>query len=101
MKRLRSQVKACTTVEKQQQISAIKNGQQHNHTFDENTRVFLRRNLLKWYDTNKRDLQWRDLAQHKDLNVRAYSGIYYYVMGFVYIPKNSARTATLLSLFLL
>ncbi|XP_022087850.1 adenine DNA glycosylase-like [Acanthaster planci] len=32
-----------------------------------------RRDLLKWYDANKRDLPWRKWADHEDPNQRAYA----------------------------
>jgi len=45
----------------------------HNHSFETLEIENIRSNLLGWYDVNKRDLQWRDLAKHADPNIRAYS----------------------------
>ena len=66
MKRLRSRVKSSI----QHDSTVLKN---HCHSF-ESEKEILRTNLLTWYDVNKRDLQWRDLAMHSDPNIRAYSG---------------------------
>lgn len=67
MKRLKPTVmKSKTKVDK---IPTI-----HNHSFETHETNNIRSNLLGWYDINKRDLQWRDLAKHADPNIRAYSG---------------------------
>ena len=46
----------------------------HSHQFTTEEVQIIRKNLLEWYDNNKRDLQWRQLATHSDPNIRAYSG---------------------------
>ena len=75
MKRLRSKVKSCLkteTVEIENPVSTVKN---HYHALLEEEMRNLREKLINWYDINKRDLQWRDLAKHVDPNIRGYSGI--------------------------
>lgn len=71
MKRLRSQVKTC--IQDKTTATVVKN---HCHSFESEREIGnLRTKLFNWYDVNKRDLQWRDLAQHNDPNIRGYSGI--------------------------
>jgi hypothetical protein len=72
MKRLRSKVKSFKT-----EIIEIENPEvlrNHFHTLLEEEIRNLREKLLNWYDANKRDLQWRNLAKHVDQNIRGYSG---------------------------
>ena len=45
------------------------------HMFaSEEVGCMFRKTLLEWYDNNKRDLQWRQLAKHTDPDIRGYSG---------------------------
>ncbi|KAA0186688.1 A/G-specific adenine DNA glycosylase, partial [Fasciolopsis buskii] len=44
-----------------------------NHTFSSDEIISIRKALLSWYDANKRDLPWRRMANHADVNVRAYA----------------------------
>ena len=47
----------------------------HTHAFSSDEGICeVQTNLLSWYDTHKRSLQWRDLSHHDDPNIRAYSG---------------------------
>ena len=47
----------------------------HTHAFSSDEGICeVQTNLLSWYDTHKRSLQWRDLSHHEDPNIRAYSG---------------------------
>lgn len=74
MRRLRSQVKSLVKVE----VNAVV-GKTHCHSFETEEEIErLRASLLSWYDVNKRELQWRDLAKHSDPNIRAYSGSQYF-----------------------
>ena len=55
----------------------------HCHSFESEIDINnLRTNMLTWYDINKRDLQWRDLAKHSDPNIRAYSGSCSWLLAF-------------------
>ncbi|TPP61251.1 A/G-specific adenine DNA glycosylase [Fasciola gigantica] len=43
------------------------------HTFSPEEVASIQKALLSWYDANKRDLPWRRMATHADVNVRAYA----------------------------
>jgi hypothetical protein len=73
MKRLRSQVKSCLKTETVE-IENSETLRNHHHALLEEEIRNLREKLINWYDINKRDLQWRDLAKHIDPNIRGYSG---------------------------
>ena len=79
MKSLRSSVKNRFTDEVKEQAKSTLTGKmtEHNHSFQQWEIQKIRHNLLNWYDTHKRDLQWRDLAKHSDPNIRSYSGWIY------------------------
>ncbi|EFX85108.1 hypothetical protein DAPPUDRAFT_314361 [Daphnia pulex] len=72
MKRLRSQVKSCLKTETVE-IENSETLRNHHHALLEEEIRNLREKLINWYDINKRDLQWRDLAKHIDPNIRGYS----------------------------
>lgn len=70
MRRLRSASNSCVKTESVDNVMS-----KHCHTLQTELEVQnLRKSLLVWYDKNKRELQWRDLAKHSDVNIRAYSG---------------------------
>lgn len=78
MKRLRSQVKSIVNNEASNTLATTK----HRHSFENEQEIQnLRTSLLNWYDVNKRELQWRNLAKHSDSNIRAYSGIYFIIFS--------------------
>lgn len=81
MNRLRSRVKNIVKAE-----SGV--SKQHKHCFETDSEIqSLRTALLDWYDVNKRDLQWRNLAKHEDPNIRAYSGKLHSIHS--YLPQFS------------
>lgn len=45
------------------------------HKFSQSEVATIRKDLLSWYDENKRDLPWRRQAANKDINQRAYAGV--------------------------
>ncbi|XP_070564071.1 adenine DNA glycosylase-like [Ptychodera flava] len=52
----------------------IKSEESCYHSYADEVEIqCLRSDLLQWYDANKRDLPWRQLAKLADLNKRAYS----------------------------
>lgn len=87
MKRLRSSQVKVRAVKSER--SVIKISEQHSHSLDVESRVSLRLRLLSWYDVNKRDLPWRDLARHEDANIRAYSGIVVQTVSPLWLGTNS------------
>lgn len=87
MKRMKSAVKACS-----ENKSVNKTLKHQSHIIDQESRTLLRQGLLNWYDKEKRALQWREMAQHEDPNIRAYSGTIFIVLERVIIANPNSLT---------
>lgn len=87
MKRLRSKGKSCVQTEIVETKNCMVVDNHHHELKSKDEIRSLRKNLIDWYDSNKRNLQWRDLAKHRDPNIRGYSGIHFYVAIFYNILK--------------
>ncbi|XP_045024481.1 adenine DNA glycosylase-like isoform X1 [Daphnia magna] len=73
MKRLRSKGKSCVQTEIVETKNCMVVDNHHHELKSKDEIRSLRKNLIDWYDSNKRNLQWRDLAKHRDPNIRGYS----------------------------